>query len=74
MDDHKRHVTQVFERLDHYGLKINPDKCLFAVTKLNFLDFVIDNSGITQTPEKVKAISEFPESTTLRQLRRYLGL
>ncbi|CAE1240059.1 Retrovirus-related Pol polyprotein from transposon 297,Retrovirus-related Pol polyprotein from transposon 17.6 [Acanthosepion pharaonis] len=74
MDDHKHHVTQVFERLDHYGLKINLDKCLFAVPKLNFLGFVIDNSGITPIPEKVKAISEFPEPTTLRERRRYLGL
>lgn len=74
MDDHVRHVTQVFERLEHFGLKINPDKCLFAVSKLNFLGYVIDESGITSIPEKVTAIKNFPQPTTLRQLRRYLGL
>lgn len=74
MNDHRQHGKQVFERLGHYSLKINPEKCEFAVSKLHFLGFVIDKTETTPLPDKVKAINDFPQPTTLRQLRRYLGL
>ena len=70
INEHQDHLLQVFER--HFGLKIN--KCDFAVSKLNFLCHMIDEQGITPAPEKVTAIQNFPQPTSLRQLRRFLGL
>ena len=35
---------------------------------------MIDEQGITPVPEKVTAIQNFPQPTSLRQLRRFLGL
>ena len=72
--EHQDHLLQVFERLTHFGLKINLSKCEFAVSKLNFLGHMIDEQGITPVPEKVTAIQNFPQPTSLRQLRRFLGL
>lgn len=60
--------------MQHYELKLNIDKCLFAVPKLTFLGHVIDKNGLTPLDEKVKAISDFPPPSTLRQLRRFLGM
>ena len=71
---HQDHLLQVFERLAHFGLKINLSKRDFAVSKLNFLGHMIDEQGITPVPEKVRAIQNFPQPTSLRQLRRFLGL
>lgn len=62
------HVTQVFQCLEHFGLKINLDKYVFAVPRLNVLKYKIDSSGITPVLEKVTAIREFSQPTTLRQL------
>ena len=72
--EHQDHLLQFFERLTHFGLKINLSKCEFAVSKLNFLGHMIDEQGITPVPEKVTAIQNFPQPTSLRQLRRFLGL
>ena len=71
--EHQDHMLQVFERLAHFGLKINVNKCDFAVLKLNFLGRMIDEQGITPVPEKVTAIQNFPQPTSLRQLWRFLG-
>lgn len=60
--------------MQHYGLKLNIDKCLFAVPELTFLGHVIDENGLAPLDEKVKAISEFPPPSTLRQLRRFIGM
>ncbi|CAE1251459.1 unnamed protein product [Acanthosepion pharaonis] len=75
MDDHVRHVTQVFQRLEHFGLKINPDKCVFAVPKLNFLRYEIDGSGITPVAEKVTVIptNDAPATSMLSRLNKLLS-
>lgn len=39
-----------------------------------FLGHVIDEHGITPVPEKVETIKDFHQPTSLRQLRRFLGL
>ena len=36
MEEHFRHLTLVFERLEYYGLILNRKKCIFAVSKSLF--------------------------------------
>ena len=73
-EEHLDHLKQVFERLTHFGLKINVQKCTFLAEKLQFLGHEIDATGIAPLPEKVSAIQNFETPTSLRQLRRFLGL
>ena len=63
INEHQDHLLQVFERLAHFGLKINVSKCDFAVSKLNFLGHMIEEQAITPVPEKVTAIQNFPQPT-----------
>lgn len=72
-EEHKFHLHQIFQRLSHFGLKINMDKCLLGVNELNFLGHVIDQNGISPLPEKIEAIQNFPQPTSVRQLRRFIG-
>ena len=71
--EHKSHLHQIFQRLSHFGLKINMDKCLLGVNELYFLGHVIDQNGISPLPEKIEAIQNFPQPTSVRQLRRFVG-
>ena len=73
-EEHYDHLQQVFERLAHFGLKINVEKCIFGANKLNFLGHEIDETGIAPLPEKVSAIQNFEQPTSLRQLRRFIGM
>lgn len=52
ISEHHDHL-QVFERLAHFSLKINVNKCIFTVPQLTVLGHVIDNHGIVSVPEKV---------------------
>ena len=74
MDDHQQHLKAVFQRLRDYGLIINPSKCDFCVTNLSFLGHTVDSNGISPLDSKVKAIVEFPQPTSQRKLRQFLGL
>ena len=73
-EEHLKHLRIVFERLAAHGILINPNKCLFGVNALEFLGHHIDRHGITPLPETVKAIREFPQPQSQRQLRRFIGL
>ena len=73
-DEHVQHLQMVLERFEKYGVVINPSKCEFGVTKLQFLGHQVDKEGIKPLEEKVIAIQNFPHPNTRKQLREFLGL
>ena len=73
-EEHKQHLRQVFQRLRHYGIIINPQKCVFGAPSIEFLGHLVDSDGIHPLPAKVQAIVAFPQPKSRRQLRTFLGL
>src|SRR5215470_8795448 len=73
-DAHHSHLNTVFKRLNDAGLRINPDKCVFSVPKLDFLGHTISAEGIQPLQEKVSAIRNFPQPDSQTQLRKFLGM
>ena len=72
--EHKQHLHQVFSRLQKYDLTINPSKAHLGQHKLSFLGHEITSGGVAPLPEKVQAISDYPKSVTIKQLRAFVGL
>ncbi len=73
-DEHLHHLRLVFERLSNYGIVVNPSKCVLGVPELDFLGHRVDCHGIRPLEEKAAAIRNFPQPTTQRKLREFLGL
>ena len=55
------------------NLYLNPQKCEFGVTKVNFLGFIIEHGKMTMDPVKLTGIADWPAPSTLRQLQSFLG-
>ena len=72
--EHDERLVKVLDRLQSSGLTLNPEKCSFAQTRLEYLGQVIDSTGIRQDPAKVKAIREMASPTDVSELRRFLGM
>ncbi|XP_059049435.1 uncharacterized protein K02A2.6-like [Achroia grisella] len=51
---HNARLEMVLQRLQKAGLRVNKEKCLFAVPKVKFLGYLIDESGIHPSKEKTK--------------------
>ena len=68
-EERMAHLTKLFNRLESYGLVINPDKCAFGVTELEFLGHTISAAGSFPLPAKVKAITEFPHPTNVLEMQ-----
>ena len=54
--DHVHNLSIIFSILTKFGMRPNPEKCIFGVEAGKFLGFVISNRGIEANPEKVQAI------------------
>nr|CDS29020.2 gag pol polyprotein [Hymenolepis microstoma] len=73
-DEHKQHLRQVFERLQQYGITVNPEKCKFGHTEIDFLGHHISVRDITPLPEKTQSILSYLASQSVKSLRRFLGV
>ena len=73
-DEHLKHLSLVFQRLDHYGFILNQDKCIFNVNEIDFLGHHVSKAEIKPLDSKIAAIRDFPKPNNMRQLRRFLGM
>ncbi|KAL5599077.1 uncharacterized protein BROUX77_006110 [Berkeleyomyces rouxiae] len=72
--DHMRKVNLVLERLGDAGLRLDLNKCEFAVTETKYLGFIIQaGEGIKVDPAKVAAIREWQPPTNVKGVRSFLG-
>ena len=73
-EDHEKHVRQVLQRLREHQLYARPSKCTFFTDTVEYLGHIIGPDGIKPNPALVKAIVEFPQPRTLKELQSFLGL
>nr|VZI28184.1 unnamed protein product [Spirometra erinaceieuropaei] len=45
-EEHKEHLALVFDRLDKFGVVINPSKCVLGVPSLEFLGHHVNSEGL----------------------------
>lgn len=67
-NSHRQHMQEVFQRLSHFSLNLNVDKCVFGAPSINFLEHHTDASGIASLPDKISSIQDFPTPTPIKQL------
>ncbi len=72
-DEHIQHVRAVLRRLMQHQLYIKAEKCEFHQTQVAFLGYVISQEGVTMDDNKVKAVVNWPQPRTLKELQRFLG-
>jgi len=51
-----------------------PAKCSFGTTSVEYCGFLIDEHKYEVKPDRIDAIRKFYKPTTVKQLRRYLGM
>merc|ERR1712107_661326 len=74
LDEHYQHLQELFDRLERYGLVVNPDKCVLAVPQLEFLGHSISAAGSSPMPDKVQAVADFPLPSTVQGLMQFVGM
>jgi len=72
-EDHWGHFREVLQILKDNNLYCAEEKCHFGKRSINYLGYVISDSGIDMDPKKVAVIQEWPVPSNLKELQVFLG-
>ena len=73
-DDHLNNLDLVLQRLVDHNLKIKPTKCSLFRTQVKYLGHVVSHQGILPDNSNIKAIVEYPQPRTVKEVKRFLGM
>ena len=75
IEEHWGHLRQALQRLREAKLYGRLHKCDFLKDRVDYLGFEeVSSEGVHASPEKVKAVVEWPRSHTVHDVRSFLGL
>ena len=72
--EHVRHLGLVLQTLRRHQLYAKFNKCEFWLSRVGFLGHVVSADGIYVDPQKVEAVANWEQPTTVTEVRSFLGL
>ena len=72
--EHESRLQATLERIREAGITLNESKCCFYQSCVSFLGHVIDKHGISPDPKKTAAILKMTPSSSVTELRRFMGM
>ena len=67
-------LRNVFLRFRKYNLKMNPRKCKFGASEIEYLGVHIDGNGVRPGEDKALAIKQFPVPDSPKKIRQFFGI
>ena len=65
---HIAHLSEAFQILRNYNMKLNPAKCAFGVLAGKFLGFIVNHRGIEENPDKIKVVLDMPSPSGIKEV------
>ena len=73
-EEHNEIVKEVLRRLEKNNLYVKPEKCIWKVRKIGFLEVIIEPNGIEMEKKKVDGILSWPKPKNIKDIRKFLDL
>lgn len=73
-EEHVQHIRMVFELLAKDQWKVKISKCSFAQRQVSYLGHIISVNGVATDPQKISAIANCPNPSSIKDFRSFLGL
>ena len=67
-------LRQIFLRFRAFNITLNPKKCRFGLTEVEYVGHVINEKGLTFTRNKIDSVINFPKPRTQKDMKQFLGL
>ncbi|XP_050938055.1 uncharacterized mitochondrial protein AtMg00860-like [Cucumis melo] len=72
--EHEDHLHQVLGTLRANKLYAKFFKCEFWLKMVSFLGHVVSSEGVSVDPTKIEAVTSWPQSSTVSEIRSFMGL
>lgn len=73
-EEHDSRLKKVMEVLEQNNVLLHKDKCVYGLTKVQFLGHELSKHGVRPLDKYICAVEEFREPTTVAELQSFLGL
>ena len=73
-EEHLEHIRIALERLRDAKIYTRLHKCEFYKDKVEYLGFDVSARGVQSSPDKVRAVVEWPKPSSVKDVRSFLGL
>ena len=67
-------LEEILKCFSKAGLKLKAMKCTLFQREVQYLGHIVSQNGVSTDPEKITTVKEWPTSTTVTQVRSFLGL
>jgi len=74
LEDQLEILSHVFKLMNRYKLQLRLDKCKFPKTKIIYLGYLVDASGIRPNPKNVAVVKDYPVPNCTKTLKSFIGL
>ena len=71
--EHAADLRETFMTLRNHQMRLNPDKCVFGVTRGKYLGFLVDERGIEVNPDKIRAILDMKSPRSVKEVQNLAG-
>ena len=71
--EHLYRFKAVIRKLRAAGLMLKPTKFDLFKQQINYLGHVVSKEGVSTNPDKITAVTEWPQPTTVTEVRSFLG-
>ena len=73
LNQHDVRVHALMNRLQQVNLTVNPAKCEFAKSSIEFFGLQRSDKGIQPTPERIRSLAEASRPSNASEVRSFLG-
>ena len=74
LEEHRQKYLKLIGRLRKANLKLEPKKCYFLRSEINYLGHLICKERLRPDPKKIEAVKLFPRLKTVKNIKEFLGL
>ncbi|CAF1521778.1 unnamed protein product [Rotaria sordida] len=72
-EEHVNHLTQILSILSSHNLQLNSSKCFILHRQIDYLSHTVSQFGVKPSKEKIQAIINLREPTTLAAANKFIG-
>ena len=73
VEDHCKHLENIFLKALEYGVSLNPRKCIFGVIEGKLLGHIVSREGVKIDPKRVAAIEKVQKPKNVKGIQSFFG-
>ena len=74
IEDLIKNLQKIFTCLRKHNMLLNPEKCHFGMSEVEYVGHLINSQGLSFSKEKLTSVETFPQPHTMGELKSFLGL